>query len=144
MKKTGRENFNENIFHQSVCFNWKEALTLIKIIKKNKDQFIREIADPQLRTIIDKVVNYENDINDYLKQEENAANSATMTDDKNKGNGIKNFYLRDSTICFETKESIIKDKSKVIFPEKIPFEKLKVVFSLVKVVDSVKPFSKAE
>lgn len=36
------ENHNENIEHQSVCFNWSDALTIIRIIKKNKELFLKE------------------------------------------------------------------------------------------------------
>ena len=54
-----KHNHTENITHQSICFNWENILTFIKIIKKNKNKFI-EIA-PEMKNTFEKVITYEND-----------------------------------------------------------------------------------
>ena len=76
------ENFTENIFHQSVCFNWKEIVTLIKIIKKNKSAIYSEVNDRKLKEATDKVLGYEKDFQEWIREEENPTAITPPPEDK--------------------------------------------------------------
>ena len=62
-----KHNHTENITHQSICFNWENILTFIKIIKKNKNKFI-EIA-PEMKNTFEKVITYENDFLNLINKD---------------------------------------------------------------------------
>ena len=62
-----KHNPTENITHQSICFNWENILSFIKIIKKNKSKFI-EIA-PEMKNTFEKVILYENDFVTWIAKD---------------------------------------------------------------------------
>lgn len=61
-----KHNHTENITHQSVCFNWENVLTFIKIIKDNKNVFIE--IEPNMKNVFEKVIQYENDFNNLISK----------------------------------------------------------------------------
>ena len=84
------ENHNENIEHQSVCFNWNDAMTIIRIIKKNRELFLKEeelkeeeegISDDEegkkrekenyvsLKIAMEKIMIYESDFETWEKED---------------------------------------------------------------------------
>ena len=61
-----KHNHTENITHQSVCFNWENVLTFIKIIKDNKNVFIE--IEPNMKNVFEKVIQYENDFQTWISK----------------------------------------------------------------------------
>ncbi|MCQ2817735.1 MAG: hypothetical protein MJ252_10765 [archaeon] len=77
-----KENYTENIFYQSICLNWKEIITFIKIIKKNKQALYKEIDNKNLKDTIEKILGYENDLLEWIKSEDTQITPIEKPDDK--------------------------------------------------------------
>ena len=77
-----KHNHTENITHQSICFNWDNALTFIRIIKKHKAKFIELL--PEMQNVFNTVIQYENDFMNW-----NAKDMEGTTHETRGGTSIK-------------------------------------------------------
>ena len=62
-----KHNHTENMTHQSICFNWDNALTFIKIIKKHKSKFIELL--PEMKSVFNSVILYESDFANWIAKD---------------------------------------------------------------------------
>ena len=62
-----KHNHTENMTHQSICFNWENILSFIKIIKKNKAKFV-ELA-PEMKNTFEKVILFETDFVNLISKD---------------------------------------------------------------------------
>ena len=76
-----KHNHTENITHQSICFNWENALTFIKIIKKHQSKFIEIL--PEMQSIFNSVIQYESDFVNWIGKDMQGTTHET------RGNSIK-------------------------------------------------------